>query len=324
MKKIYASLLLAFSLISATFAQAPFYNIAQINHQNSTTGVADSLNKRYTLGGIVYGSSLAATGKLLFFINDGTGAISVYSSHGWSYTVTEGDSVVVIGTLTQYGGVADCGQLEIKSSVATVGDTIYRVGTGPLLAPEVVTVLDEAHESHLVRANGLTLSNVAEWTNSATGFSVHTTQNVKLYINKYTNAINVPSPGTSPFDIIGMESQYDTSAPYTEFYSMSPRYAADIITSTGIDELNSNPLRALVFPNPASQQLAVSFMAEKSGSSSASIYDLCGRELKNETMPITEGENRKYFSVLDLPTGLYLLKIKEGTSFSTVKFSVVR
>lgn len=325
MKKLYSTLFLAVLLITATKAVQPtYYPIGQINHQDATTGVADSLNKRFKTSGTVYGVNLAAAGKLSFFISDGTGAIQVYSPHGWGYTVNEGDSVVIVGSLTQYGGVADCGQLEIKASVATVGDTIYKAGTGTIMAAEVVSALDEAHESHLIRLNGLTMSFPADWNNSATGFSVRTSQGPKVYINKYTNATTVVSPGASAFDLIGLESQYDTSAPYTQYYSVSPRYASDIITVTGISEVNSNALRAILFPNPSNNQITVSFMAGENTNGEISIADISGKELKKEYVYITQGENRKEFSVSDLPNGLYLMKVKDGNNMSTVKFSVIK
>jgi hypothetical protein len=323
MKKIY-TLSLLFTLLNFSFKMYAVnaYTIGQINQTNSTTGVADSLNNRYQLTGTVYGGNLAASGKLSFFINDGTGAIQVYSSHTYGYTPVEGDSIIVVGSLTQYGGVANCGQLEIKPSPSTAGDTIYIVGTGSLVAPEVVTTLDEAHESHLLRLNGLTMSFPTDWTNSASGFSVRTTQNIKLYINKYTNAISVPSPGTSAFDIIGMESQYDTSAPYTQYYSLSPRYASDIITYNGINEVNSNPLRAIVFPNPSAQTINVSFMSNTASTGEAEITNIAGQHVTTETLHVTEGENRKAFNVAQLASGLYFMKIKAGNEESVLRFSV--
>lgn len=324
MKKLYTLATLAASLFCCLSSSAlSTVSIASINHQDATTGVADSLNKRFQITGTVYGGNLAASGKLTFFMNDGTGAIQVYASHTFGYAPTEGDSIIVVGSLTQYGGIADCGQLEIKPSATTNGDTVYKVGTGTLMAPEVVTTLDEAHESHLVRVNGLTLSYPADWTNSASGFTVRTTQNVKIYISKYTNATSVATPGATSFDVIGMESQYDTSAPYTQYYSMSPRYASDlIITATGINEVNTNALRAIAFPNPAADNITISYIAANSGEGQLTLTDISGRQLKNETLNISEGENRKEIALNALANGFYLVKLQQGDKTSVVKFCV--
>src|SRR5690606_6642659 len=92
---------LTISLNDSVVPPPPYYAISVISTVNST-GVADSLNVKCTTSGVVHGINNRATG-LQFTIHDGTGGMGVFSSTAaFGYTVTEGDSVVVIGTVEQF------------------------------------------------------------------------------------------------------------------------------------------------------------------------------------------------------------------------------
>src|SRR3954470_21881307 len=86
-------------LFACSLSGVNSYNISQVNHTNASTGVADSLNKRFQLSGTVYGVNFSVAGKLAFFMNDGTGAIKVYANQNYGYSPMQGDYVVVIGSL---------------------------------------------------------------------------------------------------------------------------------------------------------------------------------------------------------------------------------
>src|SRR5437868_6680011 len=130
MKKIYSIAFVFAGLFctASTFAQT-IKQIGEINHTDAN-GVADSLNKRYQVSGTVCSGNFTSSSKLLFYITDATGSIIVYCNQMYGYTPAVGDFVVVVGSLTQYGGAGDCGQLEIKPNTGVAGDTVYKVGTG--------------------------------------------------------------------------------------------------------------------------------------------------------------------------------------------------
>lgn len=65
----------------------------------------------------------------------------------------------------------------------------------------------------------------------------------------------------------------------------------------------------LVFPNPAAEQVSVSFEADQPGNAILEIFDLSGRLLMSRTHSTTAGENSINLNI-SLPEGLYLLTLK--------------
>ncbi len=199
----------------------PRYPIGQISTVNATTGVADSLGKKYDEVGVVYGINYRPAG-LQFVIRDNTGGITVFKATGnHGYTVTEGDSVRVIGTVAQFNGLT-----EFNS------DTVFLLGTGKTIrAPRVITKLTEADENDLVRINKVQfVTPIATWPTAAANISVRNATDTMVIRLQLANAdiLGKPAPA-GLFDIIGIGSQFDGSNPYTSGYQLFPRKLSDII-----------------------------------------------------------------------------------------------
>lgn len=234
----------------------PVYNIDQVTNVNAD-GLADSVGVSCELTGTVYGVNLRPTGLQFTLIDDANDGINVfYPTGNFSYTVLEGNKITVQGGIGQFNGL-----IQINP------DTLWLVqASSPLIPPTVTTALGENTESQLVRINGLTLVDPLQWlTGQGAGFVVDVTDGTNTYALRIDNDVdlfNLPAPVGS-FDAIGLGSQFDDVAPYTEGYSFMPRYFSDIILNTNElivndDQVSTNQDEAIAFnvngndfyPNP--------------------------------------------------------------------------
>src|SRR5690606_213415 len=112
---------------------------------------------------------------------DATGGISVFSSSKqFGYTVQEGDSLSVSGTISQFNGL-----LEIEA------DTIEFFSAGhPLKSPSVVTILDESAESDLIRLEQVELVTPSQWKTTGGSFNVDITDGIDVYTMRISENVN--------------------------------------------------------------------------------------------------------------------------------------
>jgi hypothetical protein len=214
--------------ISLSSDDLPVYKIRNITTEK-TAGVADSLNKRCRIYGVVHGVNTRVAG-LQFTVIDTTGGIQVFSPSGtFGYTVKEGDSIMVQGSVGQFQGTT---QLQFL-------DTIRRLSTtGRVRAPRIISTLDESAESQVVRVDRVRLVNVADWPAvplSANGFKqLQVTNGVKTYtlsIDAETNVDGTPAPA-GYFNIAGIGGQFDNKTPFDSAYVIVPRYIGDVTNLT--------------------------------------------------------------------------------------------
>lgn len=198
----------------------PIYDIGTVTTSNAD-GVVDSLGVSCQLEGIVYGIDYRGGNGVQFFMRDNTGGIVVFGTGINYYPVTEGDQIIVRGDIGQFNGLNQINP-----------DTIILVSTGnALVAPTVVTALDESTEAELVRINDVYLVDPAQWTGTGAGFNVDLTDGVNTYIMRIDNDCDLfgTSAPADTFDVIGLGYQFDNSLPYTSGHQLYPRYTQDII-----------------------------------------------------------------------------------------------
>lgn len=199
--------------------EVPYFTIDQIDDLDADgSTVNDGLE--CNLSGYVYGVNMRATG-VQFTLHDGTGGIGVINfSSNLGYTVTEGDSIDVIGTIDQFNGYLQIQVTEIN--LHTQGHT--------LPAPTVVTALDESTESELIQINDVTISNLADWNPGGAGFNADITDGTNTYTMRIDADVDLHAmmapDGT--FDLVGIGGQFDSSSPYDEGYQILPRYNNDV------------------------------------------------------------------------------------------------
>jgi hypothetical protein len=207
----------------------PIYNIGTVNKQTNANKVADSLNAKCRVFGTVYGVNMRTAG-MNFTMIDGTGGMGVFTNpKTFGYSVTEGDSIMVQGTVSQFQGLVQMDKL----------DTIIKISSGRTLKKAAfVQGVDETTESKLVQFRRVKLVDATEWPSAA--LAVNGFKNVRvmntsgrvdtLNIDAETN-IDGSSAPVGYFDVTGLGGQFDNSAPYTTRYVLSPRYMNDLKVS---------------------------------------------------------------------------------------------
>jgi len=289
------------------------YTIAQVEPYNSTTGIADSLGTYCFLKGVVQSPNL--TGSSLvegFAVQDNTGGISVEALAKFDgYTPIVGDSIIMKGTVVQSNGL----------TVFSIDSISKRTG-GSAISPVVVTTLDEATESKLVTMKTYALTTPSQWdttkavngliTVQATQFG--TSNTITMIIAKGTNLYkNSAAPTGGHFDVTGISSQNDPSAPFLSDYVLIPRSTADIVASSGIQNIEADKMNISVFPNPASDfvNINASFPMTQ-----ITITDMLGKTVA----VVVPGPGMAKINIANFNKGIYILKVDNETNSYTTRF----
>lgn len=290
----------------------PEHYIADVTTVDFGTGIGDSVGIHASLAGIVYGTNLRAssTGLQFTIIDNDNNGIAVFLSAGDAgyANVQEGDLIEIHGLIAQFNGL-----------IQILPDAILgpNSSNNPLVMPEVVVVPDEYTESSLIRIHNLHFIDPTEWTTGTGtgGFTVralsdaHPQDTVFIRIDNDVDLYNLPIPN-SPFDLIGIGGQFDSSNPYTSGYQIQPRYVADFLPVLGTHEANFSRF-VKVSPNPASNWIKVQM------SKSFDAMRLMGADGKL-LMSWQRPESVENISVFGLPAGTYTLRFeKGGQSWST-------
>lgn len=281
----------------------PRRTIAQMRSVNAD-GVADSLDVKCTLRGIVYGINYRTTG-LQFTIIDGTGkGIGAFSSSStFGYIVTEGDEVDIKGSISQFNGLT---QMTL--------DDVIKISTGnPLLAPKVVTQFVEDDESSFLMIQNVSFADPSQWTGAGAGFNVTTTNGVSNFSVRIDNdsdaySATIPGSPTGIFNVTGILGQFDNTLPYTEGYQLFIRYLTDFAAVLSTKD-GSRTLTLIPVPNPVCDYVrmeGLDLMDE------AVIFDSKGHA-------VAQFRNSSVLDFSGLTPGVYVVKIIYGIFSGTVR-----
>ncbi|MBK9221509.1 MAG: lamin tail domain-containing protein [Saprospiraceae bacterium] len=277
------------------------YPNVQIGIVTSTNinGVIDSLNKKYTVEGTVYGVNLRPVGLQFTIIDELNDGIAIFLSSGnLNYTVTEGDYIQVKGTINQFNGLAQM-----------IPDSIVKFSSNHVLfKPTFVNFLNESTESQLIEMKSMELVDPVLWTNNPLGFTVKITNGVNTFDMRIDNDVNIhgTSAPLGKFDLIGLGSQFDAVNPFLEGYQIFPRYLADIKILVGSKDLNSSA--PSIFPNPVGDEIQID---SDINYSKFEILDLRGNILVKDAF-----KNR---ILCPFPSGIYFIKLI-GDQSSILRF----
>lgn len=292
----------------------PAYDIADVT--TVTGGAPDSLGVTCELRGIVYGidyQGVTAAGvdipAVQFYLNDGTGGISVFGGQNFGYTVEEGDEVIVRGEIVNFNCLTQVSDL----------DTIIKVSAGnALLPPSITTFLNESFESELVKFTNMELVDPSAWSPASTGFNVQirsvispTSPAITMRIDNDCELFNMPAPVGS-FHATGIGGQFVTGGAggCVDGYQFLPRFVSDIEL---LDATTESILAGKIsyFPNPVSDELFIQ--------SSIIIDDvIVSNALGQQLFTVKSPSNS--ISVGELKAGLYLISFKAEGAVWTTKF----
>ncbi|MCB9255784.1 MAG: T9SS type A sorting domain-containing protein [Chitinophagales bacterium] len=248
-----------------------------------------------------------------FTFSDGTGGIWAYSSDSMiTFDPIVGDSVLVSGNIGAASGVT---RLYI--------DNVSSLGAATPLSPVIVaSALGEAQEAELIKIENMKLNGV--WNSSGGSYNVSATASGITYDIRVdadrAELFTVPLTTAVTFNLTGVGSQFDSSAPRTEGYQIMPRFASDIEIVNAIQDLNLDNFT--LSPIPASNVLNISFDYDFNELASIEIVNVLGQVVLLENMNLTKGANNNSISVSSLGSGFYFLKINTSKGVSTSNIMV--
>ncbi len=199
-------------------ASVPIYPIGTIETVDSN-GEPDSNGVVCGIQGLVLGVDLQGTSSNnSFTVVDNTGGIAVFAFGGFTpaYTVTEGDSVIVYGTIDQFNGLAQ-----------VAGDSMMVLSSGNSLpTPALVTDLDESTESEYIELHNLVITAI-----SGSNYDVvNGTDTLVMRVDSDTDVDDSLSfaVGDTICSLIGIGGQFDASSPYFDGYQVFPHHYYDV------------------------------------------------------------------------------------------------
>jgi plastocyanin len=272
----------------------PLRTIASLKSVD-VNGVADSLNVKCRIEGIVYGINIRP-GGIQFTVMDEQGrGIGVFNNaNTLGYTVRESDRIVVRGTVAQFRGLTQMN-----------ADEISYLSTGhPLVAPKTVTQFVEEDESGLLVVRNVSFSDKSQWGGgTAAGFNVDMTNGQTVFsirIDGDTDMFSMPVPDGNVFNVIGLLSQFSNNAtpPYEGGYQLLPRYIADFAKVTSTQ--NQQILHFRLYPNPAMDYIIIE---EGVQAELIQVYNESGHLMFS-------AENKQRLDVQFLPKGFYTINVK--------------
>lgn len=202
-----------------------YYPISDINNVNAT-GLPDSLGVYCWTSGVVLGIDFDGGSGLSFTLWDEEGINGFSFSNVSNYSVVEGDSLFVRGTISFYNGLTEI-----------LIDSIEIVNTGnPIPSPITVTTLSEETESMPIRLVNVSVVNPSQWPTSFSSNVELKTCNgdtVVMRIDSDTDIEDsISSAPTGLFTITGIGGQFDNSAPFTSGFQIFPVRFSDIDSTT--------------------------------------------------------------------------------------------
>jgi len=202
-------------------APTPEYLIPQINNVDATTGLADSNGVYCWTRGVVLGINMRPSG-LQFTIWDNEGLGVFNGSGNLGYTVTEGDSIRIRGTISQFNGLTQINPDSIQ--LLNSGNTIP--------SPVVVTTLDESTESSLVTFENAVVVDTDPGSSGSNYTLTNGTDTITMRVDADTDidGIFTIEVGDEFCSVTGIGGQFDNSDPRFDGYQLLPRGIVDIDT----------------------------------------------------------------------------------------------
>lgn len=269
---------------------------------SNNQGVADSLNGRYLLTGVVHGINYSTSGGTDFYLLQNGNGINVYAPNSaLNYSVNEGDNVSIWGQLSQFRGL---------SRIESIDSIQVNATNAALETSTVVNTLNEATESNLVTLSNITLYPPISNFPSDLAVTALTTTNdtVSIFVSSQSNLAGTPTP-VIPFTLTGLGSQFaNYTAPFTGGYRLMVISKAN--SNIGLAE---NMLTNVsVFPNPFSTHVNV---LAKEAITKVEVFNISGKQLR------TQRASAKAVNVnlTDLSSGTYVLRVHTANSFSNYK-----
>ncbi len=94
------------------------------------------------------------------------------------------------------------------------------------------------------------------------------------------------------------------------------------LAATAVKENSADNYKAIISPNPASNEISLSYELKQSENVSIQIYNLIGEKVRSIENVSTTGKNEMKINVEGLSNGAYFLRINNGKKTDNVRFVI--
>ncbi|WP_299102271.1 T9SS type A sorting domain-containing protein [uncultured Winogradskyella sp.] len=239
------------------------------------------------------------------YIQDAGAGILIDDTAGTITTVfNNGDGITGLkGQLTEFAGTLQFVPTENVASASS---------TGTLLNPIVVSASElinngETYESRLITLNNVTFADSGMFADN-TNYDVADGTDVTVARVAFgdEDIIGTAIP-TTVSSITGLGGEFNG------VYQIFPRYASDIAAPLSVNNFNNASFS--LYPNPTNTG-SVSISSTNSEAISVQVYDILGKQVKNETL------SNNTLNVSNLKSGVYIIKITQNNASTTKKLVI--
>ena len=200
---------------------------------NDTSGIILRNGELITCSGIVTAANEFGGPS---YIQDNSGGVAIYGS-SFSASANIGDEVIVSGNVSQYYGLCELTAPKLHQIVSSGNAVIPMILITSQIKNDGLGGV-ENFEGLLVRISSVTVrdtfnNSIPTWSVSGSGTNyrlIDASGYIDIRVDNNVNFANTPAP-QGLFDVIGVVSQFKTSAPYIGGYQLMPRASADILTA---------------------------------------------------------------------------------------------
>ena len=209
---------------STDFQQGPaILTIAEAIEDLNSDYVPDRDGDTVIVSGVITSPNYQ-TSHNSFYLQDATAGVDVFMYGPPVFTWALGDSLTVVGTVTQYNGMTEINPLDSAYwHYHSSGNTVPN--------PTVLTLAQyianpEMYEGSLIGFVGLSLVGGTWPASGSANLSLSDGVDTVVFRIDSDTDIDGQTEPSWPVDVIGIGSQYDNSAPYDGGYQIFPRYYA--------------------------------------------------------------------------------------------------
>lgn len=269
------------------------------------------------------GVTVASTGSASTYpsasvaVNSGTNGNSFYSSGAssleyWGGNIVVGGQAVTMAYSSSATHAVYPMTLGSTSNGAITGTASHPLaGSGPFVGTNTVTA---AGTGTLMLPGGYNFPNVLK---------VTTIKNMNFTVTIGTGTysqtiVDYYSP-TSKYPLLTITNEYINSA-------------AGLTTETvvvinnnytlGMKESASESLTNVVYPNPAKDNINLSFANENADNASYQIVNVIGQTIRTQNIPAVKGETLYNVNLNGIESGIYFIKLNVGNKSSVTKITV--
>ena len=174
-------------------------------------------------------------------------------------------------------------------------------------------------------------ANTVVWYDASNGFGKVPVMSLKqqtVYKSEWTITVNDPATGIPTWEIFSEIKNYGVIYAATHgrgiFRLDSPPYVG-IEEEPAISNKTSNKIELAIYPNPASDNINVSFNLTTKSDVSINIYDLSGKLVQSKSEgSLNKGKQDVSLNINSLTRGTYIARIIAGNKTGTSKLIIIK